>query len=130
MTRAEALQLFSDYAWDNSDLSKKEVTRYQSNYGQAVAYMIGQLDIWSLRNLTEKSLGVSYNIKEFHLQVLSQGSSPLQYLKSYINKYIECKQSPEKEYCNMVLNPTLASGSMQSFTRNSKLKWPQHRHYI
>lgn len=131
MSRIEALELFSKYAWDDSDLTAKEVTRYQSNFGQAVAYMIGQLDIWSLRNMTEEKLGTKlYDIKEFHLQVLSQGSSPLQYLHSYINKYIECKQDPEREYCDIVLNPTLANGNIRSFARNENIRWPQQRHYI
>ena len=72
-SRAKALELFKKYAWDDTDLSKKEVTRYQSNYGQATAYMIGQLDIWSLRNYTEEKLRDLYSLKEFHLQTLSQG---------------------------------------------------------
>ena len=72
-SRAKALELFEKVAWDNTDLSNKEVTRYQSNYGQATAYMIGQLDIWSLRNHTEEKLRDMFSLKEFHLQTLSQG---------------------------------------------------------
>lgn len=131
MSRQKALELFEKYAWDNTDLSKKEVTRYQSNYGQATAYMIGQLDIWSLRNNTEKKLGDNFSMKEFHLQTLSQGSSPLAYLASYINKYIECKNNPTQQYCDIVLNPTQAAQSQtQSSVKNKEIRWPTHRHYI
>ena len=130
MTRSEALKLFNDYAWDATDLSQKEVTRYQSNYGQATAYMIGQLDIWALRNETQKKLGENYNIKEFHLQALSQGSSPLQYLKSYMSKFIECKNDSTQQYCDVVLNPTQASKSGHPYVRNNRMKWPAHRHHI
>jgi len=130
MTRERALELFEQYAWDATDLSQKEVTRYQSNYGQATAYMIGQLDIWQLRNETEKSLGKEYSIKEFHLQALSQGSSPLQYLKSYMSKYIECKKDSSQQYCDIVLNPTIASKKAKPYIRNNRMKWPAHRHHI
>jgi len=130
MNRTEALSLFEKYAWDATDLSQKEVTRYQSNYGQATAYMIGQLDIWKLRNDTEDSLGHNYSIKEFHLQALSQGSSPLQYLKSYMMKFIDCKNDPSQQYCDVVLNPTKASKTGRPYVRNNRMKWPTHRHHI
>ena len=130
MSRARALELFAQYAWDNTDLSKKEVTRYQSNYGQATAYMIGQLDIWRLRNQTEIELGQNYSIKEFHLQALSQGSSPLAYLTSHMNKYVKCKGEPTQQYCDIVLNPTQAARGGHPYVRNQKMKWPTHRHHI
>ena len=129
MSRQEALNYFKEKAWDDTDLSQKEVTRYQSNYGQATGYMIGQLDIWSLRNKTEDKLGINYDIKEFHLQLLSQGSSPLAYLNSYMNKYISCKTDNTQQYCDIVLNPTKGSSGSVSLQRNSAFKRPQRRHY-
>jgi len=129
-TRQRALDLFADYAWDKTDLGEKEVTRYQSNYGQATAYMIGQLDIWELRNNTEKMLAEEYSIKEFHLQALSQGSSPLAYLASYMDKFIQCKKDPSMQYCDIVLQPTKASKNGRVYVRNQRMKWPTHRHYI
>lgn len=131
MSRAEALGYFEKYAWDGTDLSKKEVTRYQSNYGQATAYMIGQLDIWEIRNKTEEELREDYNIKEFHLQLLSQGSAPLAYLQTYMAKYRSCKKDRSGEYCDIVLNPTKASSDKKPLAlRNNAFKWPEKRHYI
>ena len=46
----KALKYFADYAWDTSDGAEKEVTRYQSDPGQATAYMIGQLHIIKVRD--------------------------------------------------------------------------------
>ena len=72
MKRSEALIYLADYAWDTTDKAKKDVTRYQSNPGQATAYMIGQLEIWRLRNLTKEKLEAankSFNEKDFHYQV-------------------------------------------------------------
>ena len=72
MTRQEALDYHEEYAWDTTDKATKDVTRYQSNPGQATAYMIGQLEIWRLRNLTEQKLkeaGKEFSEKDFHYQV-------------------------------------------------------------
>ena len=70
-TRAWALKMFEDYAWDTSDVAKKEVTRYQSLPGQAVTYMIGQLAIMRLQNESSMKLKDKFNIKDFHYQVKS-----------------------------------------------------------
>ena len=72
MKRQEALDYFAKYAWDRTDKATKDVTRYQSNPGQAVAYMIGQLEISNLRNLTQRKLekaGKKFSLKDFHFQV-------------------------------------------------------------
>ena len=76
MKRPEAAKLFKDYAWDTTEKATKDLTRYQSDPGQATAYMIGQLAIWKLRNYTKSSLEnakIAFNEKEFHFHVLSQG---------------------------------------------------------
>lgn len=72
MTRDEALGLFAKYAWDKTDKAIKDVTRYQSDPGQATAYMIGQLAIWRYRNDTTQRIeagGKKFNEKDFHFQV-------------------------------------------------------------
>ena len=40
MSRQEGLDLLAKYAWDTSDIARKEMTQYQSGAGQATAYMI------------------------------------------------------------------------------------------
>ncbi len=108
MTRSQAAKLFEDYAWDTTEKATKDLTRYQSDPGQATAYMIGQLAIWKLRNDTKNALAkanIKFNEQEFHFHILSQGSSPLDYLTSYINEYIACKISPKTEGCDSILKP-------------------------
>ncbi|XP_015757731.1 PREDICTED: uncharacterized protein LOC107337124 [Acropora digitifera] len=90
MTRTEALKYFEDYTWDNTDFAVKEVTRYQSNPGQATAYMLGKLALDKMRQKVEKALGNRFTLRDFHYQLLSQGSAPLDYLDSHIDKYIDC----------------------------------------
>lgn len=104
-SRQQAIDLFAKYAWDKSDLTEKEVMRYQSNPGQATTYMVGQLDIWKLRNDTEKDLGTEFSLKEFHYQTLSQGEPPLVYLEYHLKKYRICKKDPKKDGCSAILNP-------------------------
>lgn len=75
MERSEALQYHAEYAWDTTDKATKDVTRYQSNPGQAVSYMLGQLEIWRLRNHTKERLeaaNIVFSEKDFHYQVIRQ----------------------------------------------------------
>lgn len=69
MTRQKGLDLLATYAWDTSDVARKEMSRYQSGPGQASAYMIGQLTIQNLRDYAEDQLKDNFNLKEFHYQV-------------------------------------------------------------
>ncbi|KAK3717883.1 hypothetical protein QZH41_014887 [Actinostola sp. cb2023] len=105
-SRQDALKLFADYAWDTSDGAQKEVTRYQSDPGQATAYMIGQLHIIKLRDYAKAKLKSKFNLKDFHFYLLAQGSSPLSYLQDSIETYVKCMLSNGKgEGCYDVLNP-------------------------
>lgn len=91
MSRDEALTLFRQYTWDDGDIVDKEITRYQAWPGQATSYMIGQLEIWRMRNETQAALGQKYDIRDFHYHVISQGDVPLWYLDEYIkNFYVRC----------------------------------------
>lgn len=99
------MKYFADYAWDTSDGAEKEVTRYQSDPGQATAYMIGQLQIMKLRDEAKQKLGNKFNLKDFHFYLLAQGSSPLSYLIESNDRYIECTLYKDKEGCKDVLNP-------------------------
>ena len=69
MSRQEGPDLLAKYAWDTSDITRKEMTQYQSGAGQATAYMIGQLTIQKLRDEAEQKLGSKFSLKEFHYQV-------------------------------------------------------------
>lgn len=89
MTRAKALGLLDKYAWETSDLASKEVTRYQSSPGQALAYAVGQSAIVKARELFENCLGKDFSLPEFHYQILRQGELPLEYLELNIKKYIK-----------------------------------------
>lgn len=124
MKRWQALKLFADKAWDKTDKAVKDVTRYQSDPGQATAYMIGQLKIWQVRNETKAKIEESkkkFSEKDFHYQVLSQGSSPLSYLESHLQKFASCVIQPDSEGCEYITgNP----GDVASKEMNANAKKP------
>lgn len=130
--RTQALKMFEDYAWDTSDFAVKEVTRYQSDPGQATAYMLGRLALIQLRNKTEKALGKKFSLQDFHYQVLSQGSAPLSFLQTHIDRYIKCmnKELGDEE-CSYVLKPIKNAKMADAGTSGRKMApRPIHKHYV
>jgi prolyl oligopeptidase len=81
---------------ENSAKSKQdiinEVDRYINWPGQALAYKIGQMKILELRERSEETLGDSFDIKEFHNEVLKRGALPLSKLEFYIDEWIALKK--------------------------------------
>lgn len=68
---------------------KTEIDRYISWAGQALSYKIGEITIRNLRKKTENELGQNFDVREFHHQILKNGSVPLNVLEDQINAYIE-----------------------------------------
>ena len=65
-----------------------EIERYMAMPGQALSYKIGQLKILELRAKAEKELGDSFDIAQFHNQVLESGCIPLALLETKIDTWI------------------------------------------
>lgn len=84
------------YVLENQPVSSVEavqrIERYMVTAGQAVSYKIGELKIIELRERAKKKLGNKFDIKEFHDEVLKDGSLPLIILETKINKWIESKK--------------------------------------
>ena len=105
LSRKNSLDIFDQKAWDNTDLAKKEVTRYQGWPGQATGYMIGQQHLLSLRKKAEEELGKKFNIKDFHFQILSQGNSPLSFVTDHVDRYIKCTLDEKSPCCEYITGP-------------------------
>jgi len=67
---------------------RTEIDRYISWPGQALSYKIGELTIKSLRQKTEQALGVNFDLRNFHDELLKNGSMPLSMLEEVIYQYI------------------------------------------
>jgi len=80
------------YMMDHSAASKEnivgEVNRYVTWPGQAVGYKIGQMKIIELRRKAEQTLGVKFDIKQFH-EVVLRSAGPLYILEKEVEQFIK-----------------------------------------
>jgi uncharacterized protein (DUF885 family) len=81
-----------DYMLANSPMREGHVTaeidRYAVTPGQALAYMIGRLEIQRIRREAETALGSRFRIKEFHDTVLGAGPMPLPILARRVGEWV------------------------------------------
>ncbi|MCD7097358.1 DUF885 family protein [Stenotrophomonas sp. MMGLT7] len=85
-----------DYMLHNSASSQTdavaEAERYMAIPGQALAYKVGELKIMQLRQQAQAELGAAFDIREFHAEVLKDGSVPLDILQEKIERWIAAKK--------------------------------------
>jgi prolyl oligopeptidase len=87
-SRQDAINYFLDNSAKTKQDVMNEVDRYINWPGQALAYKIGQLKIQELKDRSKDQLGDSFNIKDFHHEVLKRGALPLDILEQYIDQWI------------------------------------------
>ncbi len=66
-----------------------EVDRYITWPGQALAYMLGRMEIQRLRKLAEQRLGPRFDLKAFHDRLLGNGPLPLEILAEVMTAWID-----------------------------------------
>jgi uncharacterized protein (DUF885 family) len=80
-----------DYFANNSPMSlstiEGEIDRYIGIPGQALAYMIGRLEITRIRADAEARMGAAFDIKGFHDTVLGSGLVPLETLDRMVAEW-------------------------------------------
>jgi uncharacterized protein (DUF885 family) len=87
MTREEAIA----YMMQNEPIEEQnaiaETERYMAMPGQALSYKIGALKLKELRDKYALQLGVKFDIREFHKQVLNSGCLPLSVLEEKLDQW-------------------------------------------
>ena len=91
-TREQAIQYSLENEAESEASIISEIERYMANPGQALSYKIGQLKIRALRAKAEQELGDTFDIRQFHNEVLETGCVPLALLEDKINTWIASKQ--------------------------------------
>jgi uncharacterized protein (DUF885 family) len=81
-----------EYLLANSALTpgnvENEVDRYIADPGQALAYMVGRIELQRLRGNARQRLGGRFDIKAFHDKVLGTGGVPLPVLAQEIDRWV------------------------------------------
>ncbi|HBK46922.1 MAG TPA: DUF885 domain-containing protein [Xanthomonadaceae bacterium] len=82
-----------DYMLENSASSRTdaeaEAERYMAIPGQALAYKVGEMKIRQLREQAERELGPAFDVRQFHAEVLKDGSVPLDILQQKVERWIQ-----------------------------------------
>jgi len=88
-TRQQSVDyMMNNTAWAPVDI-QNDINRYISWPGQANSYMLGMLEIRRLRTLAEVELGEQFDIRDFHDQILQNGSMTLPMTEKAILAWIE-----------------------------------------
>ncbi|MDQ3618076.1 MAG: DUF885 family protein [Pseudomonadota bacterium] len=91
-TREQVIAYMLDNSAESETSATSEAERYMAIPGQALAYKIGELKIKQLRARAEAALGAEFDIREFHAEVLKDGSVPLDILEAKIDRWIVARK--------------------------------------
>lgn len=87
-TRAEAEAFMLAHTPLAANNVRNEVDRYVTWPGQAVAYKVGQLEMWRLRREAEARLGARFDLPGFHDAVLAEGAVTLPVLRRNVEAWV------------------------------------------
>jgi uncharacterized protein (DUF885 family) len=87
-TRQESIDYLSQHTTLTPNQSVAEIDRYIATPGQASSYMVGALEIMTLRSEAEQVLGGDFDIRAFHDLVLEDGTIPLMMLREKVESWI------------------------------------------
>ncbi len=86
-SRQQAIDYFVDNSPQAVNNIVNEVDRYIGYIGQALAYKMGQRELFRLRTEAKKAMGPRFEIKAFHDRVLENGAVPLDLLGDLVSEW-------------------------------------------
>ncbi len=86
-SRQQAIDFFAENSPQNLSGIAEEIDRYIGLPGQALAYMIGRLEIVRMRAEAEETMGDEFDIRGFHDTVLCSGLVPLGTLDRMVREW-------------------------------------------
>ncbi|MYM41841.1 DUF885 domain-containing protein [Duganella qianjiadongensis] len=93
--RQQVVDFFHDHSGIEEVEVQSETDRYIVWPGQALGYKIGQLKILELRDYARKELGSSFDIRQFHDQVLGAGALPMDVLETHIKDWVSAEKAKQ-----------------------------------
>jgi uncharacterized protein (DUF885 family) len=93
--REKALQFLAEHTTLTNEEAANEIDRYLVMPGQALGYMIGESEIFRLRETAQKRRGDKFDVKEFHEVVLSHGAVPLAVLGRLVGEWLDRSAPPK-----------------------------------
>lgn len=91
-TREQVIRYMLENSAESETQATAEAERYIAWPSQALAYKIGELKIQELKQRAQSQLGDRFDPREFHTEVLKDGSLPLSLLEAKINHWIASKR--------------------------------------
>jgi uncharacterized protein (DUF885 family) len=88
-TRQESIDYLKEHTILTPNLAASETDRYIAVPGQATSYMMGALEIMRLRSEAEDALGDDFDIREFHDELLKDGTIPLVMMRDKVERWVE-----------------------------------------
>jgi uncharacterized protein (DUF885 family) len=87
-SRDQVVEFFRKSGAVDEPTIQSETDRYIAWPAQALSYKLGQLKIRELRERAQKELGVKFDIRTFHDEILDGGTLPLDMLEARTDKWI------------------------------------------
>jgi uncharacterized protein (DUF885 family) len=93
-SRQRAIEYMMAHVPESRQYVESEVDRYIAGPAQATSYMVGRIQIDSLKARAEARLGPKFDIRAFHDHVLEYGAVPLGLLRRHVEAWVDSVAGP------------------------------------